>query len=175
MMGDQRGEVALMAGGSHLPGIHDPATGKDTAATTDVAVQGWFARKLFDGELALQGFVGTNGAGGGAKYRWQGQLGLLRAGLDMEVGWAWGGAGVPLSYELGDALWLYSRPFIGYYHPVGPGAALPLGIAFRIGNAGVFVMEVNGRFLAAAASAAAPEIRARDWAVSAGGGFILRL
>lgn len=83
------------------------------------------------------GGTGTPGLVGGAMARYDFTKNKrMLVGPQLELGVAWGSLGLPASFQVGDKVWLYTHPSVGYRMnglgrvPVGVG--LPIGDRLRL-------------------------------------------
>ncbi len=117
-------------------------TGDGTGCGTELLVcqgglngQLWYQHR-FGERFSLGGtiFGGQSsfvGAGVQARFHWV-ETDRFRFGTDLEGGWLWAAAGLPVSFKLLDAhdLWLYSGPSFGF-RSMQP-LRVPLGVAWGI-------------------------------------------
>jgi len=113
-----------------------------TVALTDQWMVGWQAGV----GVATPGLVG----GAMGRYDFTKNKRML-IGPQLELGFAWGAIGLPASFQVGDKLWLYTHPSVGYrmngLGRVPVGMALPIGDRLRLDlEAGYAIPYMQGAY-----------------------------
>lgn len=104
-------------------------------------VQAWFAHRFNHLELSTLAYYSPTGIGLGTQLRSMGTFGPVSVGGDLEVGLLWGAVGLPVSLNLGDRVWLWTRPSVGVYSgsdgtessEAGTGGYIPVGVTTKAG------------------------------------------
>lgn len=90
-------------------------------------------------------FAGTSTfVGGGVFFGGLYPVGKANLGFQVAAGWMWAEVGMPVTLPLGDTVWLYTEPSIGYRTRF---LRLPIGAGFRLGDHVTLAPEVAVEYL----------------------------
>ncbi len=149
-IGENTNEFALAGNGTFST---DQAPG---LAARGYGVSGQLSYQHRFNHLNLGGaiFGGTsNLVGGGVFFGGLFPVGGANLGFQISAGWLWAEVGVPVTLPLGDSVWLYTEPSVGYRTRF---LRLPMGAGFRLGDHVTLAPEVAVEYLMPWGTAARP-------------------
>lgn len=118
--------------------VAEPAVGGQLWGDVDLG-----QRLRLGGTLFLEGYVDTGVAGGGGLFARMRMDHSARSyvGLQVELGWAYGSAGLPVAYEVVDGIWVYTTPSLGFsYRGL---LRLPAGFSLALSEQMLFSAELG--------------------------------
>lgn len=143
MPADDKGEFGVAAGINEA--LESTGYMTPLSSPNGPSAQIWYAHHFADDRLVVGGvlFGGTSSlVGTGVTLRYNAIRGeRFRLGVDLDGGFAWASAGVPMAVRLNDALWLYTAPSVGLR--VAQAARVPLGLSIGVGEHTLLTPEIS--------------------------------
>lgn len=136
-IGEQENEFAI--GGNYTAGSEaylGEFLGTGVGASGQLSYQHRFGNLHFGGGV----FAGQSSlVGGGVFFGGLFPVGAANLGFQVSGGWLWAEVGMPVTVPLGDVVWLYTEPSVGFRARV---LRIPVGAGFRLGKHFTLAPEV---------------------------------